>query len=380
MEKTVSIGFRSTVLRRFQVVALAATKLTTPHESMSAVTKSSGQVSHGLSVLSVLPRFAFGPVGAVAIAGLWTGWPTAHPAMVCTWVLLASYAMFCWTSCFHEAVHHTLGGSKTFSILVGRFIGTMIFVPFHVYRDSHIRHHAYLNKAADWELWPYSDPNASLWFRRIFCWLEIPFGFFTSPYVYSRLYFHPDSQMKDPVVRRAVRNEYIAIVLVWSSIFAAVTWFQVWPQFLLAWVLPHWVASVYQTFRKYSEHLGMSSYDPLLGTRTVIGDSLITRLCTYLNFDIFVHGPHHRHPRFRHDALCERMKEYQETHKELQYPVFKSYRAALIDLAPAILFNPGVGVNAGAPQPAAEKNHDISDFGEDVTAEILSSEDAVVSS
>lgn len=345
---------------------------------MSAAPETVGR-KQNLSISAVLPRFAFAPAGALAITGLWIGWPSAHWAVTMLWVVVAAYSMFCWTSCFHEAVHHTLGGSKNFSVAIGRFIGTMIFVPYHVYRDSHIRHHAYLNKASDWELWPYSDPNASLWFRRVFCWLEIPFGFLTSPFVYSRLFFHRESPLTDPERRRKIRNEYLVILVAWSAIFGAVTWFQCWPQFLLAWVLPHWIASVFQTVRKFAEHLGMSSYDPLLGTRTVIGESFVTKICTYLNFDIFVHGPHHRHPRFRHDALCERMKEYQDSRPDLEYPVFHSYREAILHLLPSIVRNPGVGVNAGAPLPAEEKPHDPSDFGEDVTAEILSSDDAIVS-
>lgn len=328
--------------------------------------------------LSTIPRFVFGPVGLVAILALAFPWPSGHWSIQIVWTLVASYCFFCWTSCFHEAAHHTLCGSKTFSVLVGRFLGTMIFVPFHVYRESHIRHHAYLNKSSDWELWPYSDPHASLWFRRLFCWAEIPFGIFTSPYVYSRLYFHKNTPLTNPEVRRKIRNEYIAIVAVWGAIIATVAATQTWGIFLAAWLIPHALAGVFQTFRKFTEHLGMSSYDPLLGTRTVIGRGLITRLATYLNFDIFVHGPHHRHPRYRHDALCDRMEEYQHENPGLTYPVFPTYWHAIADLLPTLILNPGVGMNVGAPAPSNEKQHDVSDFGEDITREILGEGDAIV--
>ena len=329
---------------------------------------------------STLPRFIFAPIGVVSIWGVATGWPSEHWAVVTLLILISSYVNFCWTSCFHEAAHHTLCGSRTFSVIVGRFIGTMIFVPFHVYRESHIRHHAYLNKSTDWELWPYSDPNTSLWFRRIFCWLEIPLGIFASPYVYSRLYFHPDTSLTNPEVRRKIRNEYLAIVVVWASILAVVAATSTWREFLLAWLIPHAIAGVYQTFRKFTEHLGMRSYDPLLGTRTVIGKGPITAICTYLNFDIFVHGPHHRHPRYRHEALCDRMAQYETEHPELSYPVFNTYWGAILDLLPAMIFNPGVGMNVGAPPPHSEKQHDVSDFGEDITVEILNPDDAVITS
>lgn len=328
--------------------------------------------------LATVPRFIFGPVALLAILALAFPWPSGHWAVKLGWTMIASYGLFCWTSCFHEAVHQTLCGSKTFSIYLGKFLGTMMFVPYHSYRESHIRHHAYLNKSTDWELWPYSDPQAALWFRRLYCWLEIPCGVFTSPYVYSRIYFHKDSPIQDPMIRLEIRNEYIVIVLVWSAILGTVTYTQTWPIFIAAWVVPHLIAGVYQTFRKFTEHLGMQSYDPLLGTRTVIGNGWITKAATYLNFDIFVHGPHHRHPRYRHDALCDRMEEYQQENPELKYPVFPTYWHAILDVLPVLVFNPGVGMNAGAAAPAGEISHDVSDFAADITSEILSPQDAIV--
>ena len=327
---------------------------------------------------STIPRFLFAPIGLVGMFALAFSWPNDHWLTWAFWTLLVSYSLFCWTSCVHEAAHHTLGGSKRWSIIIGRFIGTMIFVPFHVYRESHIRHHAYLNKSTDWELWPYSDPNASLWFRRIFCWLEIPFGFLTSPFVYGRLYFHKDSSLQNPEVRRLIRNEYIVIAIVWTAILTLVTLTSSWHLFLVVWIIPHVIAGVYQTFRKFTEHLGMRSYDPLLGTRTVIGSSPITAICTYFNFDIFVHGPHHRHPRYRHEALCDRMAQYEVENPSLDYPIFKTYWGAIRDLIPSLIWNPGVGMNVGAPPPSEERPHDVSDFSEDVTAQILGEKDAVI--
>ncbi|OYW19144.1 MAG: fatty acid desaturase, partial [Planctomycetales bacterium 12-60-4] len=167
-------------------------------------------------VWSAVPRFLHGVVGMTALLSLAFLWPNDHWAVQTVWTLILAYSLFCWTSCFHEAAHHTLCGSKPFSILIGRILGTMMFVPFSVYRESHIRHHAYLNKPTDWELWPYSDPSTSLWFRRLFCWLEIPFGVFTSPYVYSRLYFSPKSPLRHLAVHRTIGWEYVGIVVVWG--------------------------------------------------------------------------------------------------------------------------------------------------------------------
>ncbi len=327
-------------------------------------------------VKSAVPRFAFALVGAIAICALAMQWPTDVWTVRVFWTAVAAYCHFCWTSCFHETVHHTLCGSRRFSIWIGRFIGTMIFVPYTVYRESHIRHHAYLNKPTDWELWPYSDPTVGLWYRRIFCWLEIPLGAFTSPYAYGRLFLHKDSPLTNTKLRATIRREYFGMVIVWSAIVAAMAWWSVWDIFIRAWVIPHLIAGVFQTFRKFTEHLGMKSYDPLLGARTVIGNGLFTRCCTYLNFDIFVHGPHHRHPRFRHDQLCDKMQEYQSQNSELRSPVFQTYWDAMCHMIPSAIRNPGVGMNVGAPAPATEKAHQLEDFATDVTYEILAPDDA----
>lgn len=318
---------------------------------------------------SMWPRFLIGPVGLGAQAALAFCWPNEHWLWQVLWTGIAAYVFFCWTSCFHEASHQTISNSRQFSIAVGRVIGTMIFVPYSIYRESHIRHHAYLNKPTDWELWPYSDPTTSLWFRRIFCWLEFPLGVFTTPFAYGRLYFHSGSPLTDTRIRRQIGWEYVAMLLTWTLILAAVAVTGSWALFLRAWVIPHWIAGVLQAFRKFTEHLGMKSYDPLLGARTVIGRRWVTRIACYLNFDIFMHGPHHRHPRASTNQLREKMIGYQQANPGNAYPVFPTYWSAIVDMLPAI-WNPGVGMNAGAAPPAPEKTL-VDNFVVDVSREIL---------
>ena len=89
----------------------------------------------------------------------------------------------------------------------------------------------------------------------------------------------------------------------------------------------------------------MHSYDPLFGTRTVLGVNMITRLSTFLNFHIFVHGPHHRHPRDSHAMLMTRMRNCQQENPGTEYPVYPSYRRAFQAMVPSLFRNPGVGVN-----------------------------------
>ena len=327
----------------------------------------------------VLLRMVCLPGGLVGLYFLAYPWPSAHPAVMAGWTLFTAYFLFCWTSCFHETAHQTLSDSKPFSIALGRMLGIAMFVPYTCYRESHIRHHAYLNKPTDWELWPYSDPNTSIWFRRVFVWFDLCVGIFMSPWIYSRIYFHKDSPLKSPEVRRSIRYEYLAMITFWATVLGLVAYFDAWLGFLTVWCIPHFLAGVFQSGRKLTEHLGMSSYDPMLGTRTVLSKrNWITRMGSFVNFDIFIHGPHHRHPRVAHNVLGRKMDEYIETHPDTDYPLYQSYWRATFAMFPHMVKNPGVGMNVGAPAPTKAKNENVENFVADVSAEVLADEEVIV--
>jgi len=307
----------------------------------------------------------------VGIVCLMLKWPSDHPLVMGAITLATAYCMLCFTSCLHETVHQTLLKSKWCNVWLGRLIGMLIFVPYTVYRETHIRHHAYLNMPTDWEQWPYASPDASLGFRRIFVWLDLFFGIVTTPIIYARIYFHRDSPIKSPEIRSSIRNEYLLIVSFWAMMFSVVAAYDLWWGFLRAWLIPTLIAGFLQTARKLTEHLGMASYDPLLGARTVIGHRWLTRLGSWLNFDIFVHGPHHRHPRLPHTALADKMQEYMARHPDKTYPVYTSYSRAIRDMLPYLIKNPGAGVNVGGAPPDRVGQNDVDNFVSDVAEEIL---------
>lgn len=321
-----------------------------------------------------LPRFVFFPAGLIGLWCIAHPWPVDHWAVVVAWQFYTAYILFCWTSCFHETAHQTLTGSPWVSIWLGRALGCVMGTPYTAYRESHIRHHAYLNKPSDWELWPYSDPNASLAFRRIFVWIDLLFGALTAPYIYGRIFFHRDSPIKSPQLRRQIMFEYAAAAIFWAIVLGTVAWFGAWVEFLKVWVVPHLLAGMYQNGRKFTEHLGMSSYDPLLGTRTVMGGNLITRACTYMNFDIFIHGPHHRHPRIAHNQLETKMQEYLAGNPDRNFPIFTSYWQAIRQMVPWMFRNPGVGVNVGAPYPDGSRERQVLNFQADTTRDVAEDE------
>ncbi len=321
-----------------------------------------------------LPLYVLFPLGAIGLYSLAFPWPVNTVPVYLCWLAFTTFVFFCYTSCFHETAHQTLSQSVRLSIVVGRILGTLIFTPYSVYRESHIRHHAYLNKPSDFELWPYSDPNTSIAFRRVFVWFDLVLGIFTGPFVYGRTFFHKDSPIRNPAIRRAVYWEYAAIVAFWGTVLGLTAAYDAWFYLLTVWVLPHWLAGVMQTGRKLTEHLGMASYDPLKGTRTIVANNWFTRLCTWMNFDIFVHGPHHRHPKVAHNLLMKKMHDYKETTQE-EFPVFATYRSASWSMLPFLFRNPGVGMNAGAKSPDAEKLKTVDNFVADVAKEVLSDRD-----
>lgn len=315
-------------------------------------------------------------LGYLALIFDWLGddWLTRTALSVWT-----GYFLLCLGSCFHETAHFTLSRKRWFDVGLGKMIGALMFTPYTVYRETHIRHHAYLNKPSDWELWPYSDPTKSRWFRRIFSRFDLLAGAITAPIIYGRIYFHSQSPITCPKVRREIRNEYIAAVLIglFWGVAGAVGMQQGWLTIgKVIWLLvPGAIYGFLQTARKFTEHLGMRSYDPLQGTRTVVGQGLLTRLAAFVNFDIIVHGPHHRYPKASHDSLADKMAQNQVANPQMVYPVFPSYLSAMRDMLPSMLFNPGVGMNAGAEAPDKATTQDGRELMDGDNVETLAASD-----
>ena len=160
---------------------------------MASVTHFTADEQHDLDEKQTLPRMMSIPMAGLCMAlnGALLGgllpWTEAGPWLVAGLVAATAAMMFCWTSALHEAAHQTLFKSRWLSILCGRLLGTLMFTPYSAYREVHIRHHAYLNTPRDWELWPYSDPQASLRFRRAFVWFDLFCGIAAGPLIYGRI-------------------------------------------------------------------------------------------------------------------------------------------------------------------------------------------------
>ncbi len=295
--------------------------------------------THDLTEADTLSRRLIFLLPVAAALVVWSWW-TPYPLVSWLLTLPIAYFFLCATSLYHEFTHR----HNHFRCLAwAKVIGTIIVTPATAYRETHVRHHAYLNKPADWELWPYSDPGRSRTFRRVFAWFDIFFGFVTSPLIYGRIYWSKKSPLS-AAVRRQITIEYLASIVFWVVVLGAVHRYGEWMEFGRSVLLPWWLAGVMQTLRKFTEHLGMSSFDPLEGTRTVHGGNAFTQLCSYLNSDIFVHGPHHRSPMVTADELDAFATELRNQPRPL--PFYGNYASALRAMLPHLLRNPGCGENA----------------------------------
>ncbi len=343
---------------------------------MATVTEFTADESRAIAEKSTIPRLLSVPLAGVGVGVAALGYGRENPWLGAAIALFTASMMFCWTSALHEAAHQTLWKNRFVSMWVGRLLGTLMWTPYSSYRETHIRHHAYLNTPRDWELWPYSDPNASLGFRRVFVWFDLLLGIAAGPIVYGRIYFHPKSPLTDPKVRRSIMLEYAGIVVVWGAIWTYTTYAGLWGEHLRCIILPMYIAAVFQTGRKFTEHLGMASYDPLMGTRTVLPQKWLLKLASWLNFDIFIHGPHHRHPRVAHNTLGSRMEDYQAENPDIKYPVYHNYWQATWAMLPSMFLNPGCGRNAGAVEDA-DQFEDVENFVSDVVEEVQHEPQAV---
>lgn len=336
---------------------------------MSANTEFTTEELLQLEQKSTLPRLLSVPLAGLGMLAVGLGVGADNFWIALALVIYTASMMFCWTSALHEAVHQTLWRHRGLSIWMGRMLGTLMFTPYTAYREVHIRHHAYLNTPRDWELWPYSDPNASLTFRRVFVWFDLLLGVVAGPVIYGRIYFSRKSPIKSEATRRAIRYEYLAIALLWGSVWTYTTVAGLWMDHIRAILLPMYLAAMMQTGRKFTEHLGMASYDPLLGTRTVLPQKWLLRLSSFLNFDIFIHGPHHRHPRITHTTLKPKMEEYCQENPDVSYPVYHNYWQATWAMLPSMLKNPGCGANVGAEDE--DSGEEVDNFVGDVVKEVI---------
>ena len=273
-------------------------------------------------------------LGAVLYSGASLWW--AVPL-----VLLTSHFMHGAAVGLHEATHGLLRRNRRFNEFDGVLLGIFGFMSFSLYRAAHQTHHAYFATERDEELWPFVFTNSPRWARILAAVLELNVGLLFTPFLFLRSFLRTGSPIRSRKVRRRVWAELVLMVVVWTGIIAAVSYWQVWYYFLWMYLLPAFVAANLQSWRKYVEHVGLTGSTVNSATRHIVDKGWAGRLVAFSLLHEPFHGVHHLHLGLPHSELPNRVAEIMPMKPE-ERPPFPSYRYALLDLIRS-LADPRVG-------------------------------------
>lgn len=256
-------------------------------------------------------------------------------------VLITSHLMHGAAVGFHEATHGLLRENRTLNEFDGVVLGVLSFMSFSLYRAAHQLHHMHLATERDEELWPFVHTDKPRWMRILAAVLELTAGIVFLPCLFLRIFLRKGSPIRSSKVRRRIWAELWLIAIVWTSIIAAVFWYDVWRYFIWMYLVPAWIAGNLQSWRKYIEHVGLTGNTVNSSTRSIVPRGLVGRLVSFTLLHEPFHGLHHLHAGIPHAELPPLAAELQPRVPE-ESPPFHSYSHALVDLL-CSLTNPRVG-------------------------------------
>jgi fatty acid desaturase len=196
----------------------------------------------------------------------------------------------------HEGAHYLLFKNRRLNAVVSElFLGWPVFITARMYRPSHFAHHRHVNtekdpdlmrkqgSASEWEF-----PKS--WGALVALLAKDVFGLRT------RQLFSDFSDMWDQknTEKKAVDSYGVARAVYYVIILSVVTYFSLWPMFLLLWVLPilTWVKMTMR-IRSIAEHFAIEN-DAYTHTRTTL-PTLLERLFVAPR-NINFHIEHHLYP------------------------------------------------------------------------------------
>ncbi|MGL5018535.1 MAG: fatty acid desaturase, partial [Luteolibacter sp.] len=210
-------------------------------------------------------------------------------------------------------------------------IGTFSFMSFTLYRAAHQKHHSHLATERDVELWPFVVVGTPRWARRLAAFIELNAGILFTPFLFLRIFLHKDSFIKNKRVRRRIWLEFGLMALVWTTIFATVSYFKVWDFYFWVFLLPGIIAGNLQSWRKYIEHVGLSGHTARSATRSIVANTWSGKLFSLTLLHEPLHGIHHIKMAVPHDEL-PRHVGLLEPEDEGDVAPFPNYRSAMMHL------------------------------------------------
>jgi fatty acid desaturase len=256
-------------------------------------------------------------------------------------LLVASHLMHGTLIGLHEAAHGLLRKNRRFNEVDGVVIGTLSLTSFSLYRVVHQTHHAFLASERDYEFWPLSQPSTPRFKRCLAAFIELNLGFFYTPFLFLRAFFHSPSPVRSKRMRRRVWAELALTVVIWALILWAVATFGLWKYFIWMYLAPAMLAANLQSWRKYIEHVGMTGDTVNGSTRSIVAKSWMGRLVSFTLLHEPFHGVHHQRAGLPHSVLPQHVDDLQPKKPGERTP-YPSYRYALVELM-RCLADPRVG-------------------------------------
>ena len=197
----------------------------------------------------------------------------------------------------HEATHYLLFKNRRLNAVVSElFLAWPLFITTQTYRGSHFAHHRHVNTEKDPDLMR-KQSSASEW--------EFPksWGALVRLLVKDVLGLHTrqlvsdfDDMWDQKATKKAGVDTYVvARMLYYVLVLSAVTYFRVWPMFVLLWLVPilTWLKMIMR-IRSIAEHFAIENDHVYTQSRTTL-PSLLERLFVAPR-NVNFHLEHHLYP------------------------------------------------------------------------------------
>lgn len=129
--------------------------------------------------------------------------------------------------------------------------------------------------------------------------------------------------------------EWMLIITVWTLAITIAHEQGWWPEFLVGFLIPAWLTGMFQTLRKFTEHLGMHGDTIMSMTRTVSYKGVIGKAASLSQMHVDHHGTHHRHARIPYYDLPDATPRVYSDGNEMY--LFPTHFAAMRDMLPHLL-------------------------------------------
>jgi len=256
-------------------------------------------------------------------------------------MLLASHLMHGQLIGFHEASHGLLRKSRKLNEIDGQILGFFSITSFTLYRASHQTHHMYLSTEKDEEFWPFVDPKKPRWVRVLAAIAELTCGIIFTPFVFVRSFLRKGSPIRSKRIRNRIWREYAFMAGTWAVVLTLIGVFHVWKYFFWLYLMPAYIASNLQSWRKYVEHVGLTGSTIRSATRSIVARGWGGKVMAFTLLHEPYHGVHHQRAGITHAELPQYAADLEPQHPDEIAP-FPSYRHAIWHLLQC-LADPRVG-------------------------------------